>query len=230
MNQAYCTSCGNLIRSNSNFCQYCGNPQHGSEAMSMKVDAKQSATKDTIKASEQIKNEPDIKCIERRRLCQRALWSFYLSYISKTGILFLLFIVGTFFEPILFGSLLLAYVFLLYLVAAIVHQNYYFEVNETSFRKSYGVIHKNDVTIPFNRIQNVNITRSLSDRMLGLARIDIETAGSARSETSNISGVSSSTAEGHLPGVTLPQAEKIHDLLLDRFAQIRQSAPDSVSP
>ncbi|CAN5670612.1 hypothetical protein BH23PAT2_BH23PAT2_06200 [soil metagenome] len=198
--------------------------------MSTKADTKHVATKDTIKTNEQIKNEPDIKCIERRRLCHRALWSFYLSYISKTGILFLLFVVGVFFEPILFGSMLLVYVFMLYLVAAIVHQNYYFEVNETSFRKSYGVVHKNDITIPFNRIQNVNIIRSLSDRVLGLARIDIETAGSVRGEISNISGGSSSTAEGHLPGVTLSQAEEIHDLLLDRFAQIRQSVPDSVSP
>jgi len=197
--------------------------------MAQKIQAKHPTDQTTVRSSEPIQNRPEIKCIERRRLCKRALWSFYLSYVSKTGMLLFLFIVGTFFDPLLFGSMLLAYVIFLYFIAAIVHHNFYFEVSETSFRKSHGVIHKNDVTIPFNRIQNVNITRSLSDRILGLARIDIETAGNVVTDRTNVGGASSTTAEGHLPGVTLKQGEEIHDLLLERFANIRQ-VPGDTSP
>lgn len=169
------------------------------------------------------------RTIEKRRLCQRAVWSFYLSYIAKTGLLLLLFVLGSFFDPLLFGLLLISYVMILYITAAIVHRNYYFEINSSSFRKEYGVLHKIDVTIPFNRIQNVNITRSLSDRILGLARIDIESAGSSSTTKRNTAGGSRTKSEGHLPGVTLPQAKEIHDLLIDRFSAF-QNQPDSTNP
>jgi membrane protein YdbS with pleckstrin-like domain len=166
------------------------------------------------------------KTIERQRLCQRAVWSFYLSYIGKTSLLFFLFIIGTVFEPLLFGPLLGAYVIILYVSAVIVHQNYYYEVNTSAFRKEHGVIHKTDVTIPFNRIQNVNITRSLSDRILGLARVDIESAGSSSITKRNVAGGSKTKSEGHLPGITLPQAKEVHDLLIEKFGRF-QGQPGS---
>jgi membrane protein YdbS with pleckstrin-like domain len=218
MTQIYCRNCGKLIRASSNFCQFCGTAQHGEAAMSQKIAKPHEpryATNDSIIDPEQ--------CIDKRRLCQRAVWSFFLSYIGKTNLLLLLFLIGVAFEPLLFGSVLTAYVLLLYVVAVIVRQNYYFEVNTSSFRKEHGVIHKIDVTIPFNRIQNVNVTRSLGDRILGLARIDIESAGSSHTNTENKVGSSDSLAEGHLPGVTLAQAEEIHDLLLDRFSKIQNT-------
>ncbi len=218
MSQIYCSNCGKLIRSSSNFCQFCGAAQHGEVAMSQKITAQRqprTPNNDSIINPEE--------CIAKRRLCQRAVWSFFLSYVGKTSLLLVLFLIGIAFEPILFGSVLIVYVLLLYLAAVIVRQNYYFEVNTSSFRKEHGVIHKIDVTIPFNRIQNVNVTRSLGDRILGLARIDIESAGSSHTNTQNRLNSSGSLAEGHLPGVTLTQAEEIHDLLLDRFSKIQNN-------
>ena len=171
----------------------------------------------------------ETRTIEKKRLCQRALWSFYLSYIGKTGLLLFLFFIGLVVEPLWFSVVIAVYLTLLYVTAAVVHQNYYFEVNSSAFRKEFGVLHKTDVTIPFNRIQNVNITRSLSDRMLGLARIDVESAGSSSVTEKNTAGGSMTKSEGHLPGVTMKQAREIHELLVNRFTEL-QKQPESSSP
>lgn len=223
MTQIYCSNCGKLIRSSSNFCQFCGKPQHGTEAMTEKLTARKTTHHDD-RDNTQNSNTKQGKqrTIEKKRLCQRALWSFFVNYLGKTSLLLLIFLVGTVFEPLFMGPLLVLYVLALYVSAAIVRHNYFFEVNQSSFRKEHGVIHKTDVTIPFNRIQNVNITRSLSDRMLGLARVDIESAGSSSVTRRNVAGGSQTKAEGHLPGVTMSQAEEIHDLLLERFGGLQE--------
>lgn len=217
MAQVYCSNCGKLIRASSNFCQYCGSAVHGEAAMVQKASNRSQQSKNQLPESPTILADAQI---EKRRLCQRAVWSFFISYMGKTGVLFLLSFVGIVFEPLIFGPFLIVYILSLYITAVVVRHHYFYEVNSTSFRKEHGVIHKNDVTIPFNRIQNVNITRSLSDRILGLARIDIESAGSSATSRRNVAGGSRTDAEGHLPGVTLEQAEEIHDLLLAKFGAI----------
>ena len=228
MPQKYCSNCGEQIPANVNFCSYCGSAQTTKENHAR--DARKANPPQAAQAHARSHTLENDKCIEKRRLCQRALWSFFLNYLGKTGALLLLFMVGVIFEPLLFGTILGLYVVILYISAAIVHRNYYFEVNESAFRKEHGVIHKTDVTIPFNRIQNVNITRSLSDRLLGLARIDIESAGSSATTSRNVAGGSRTKAEGHLPGVTVPQAEEVHDLLLERFAEFQGAGNDRANP
>ncbi len=47
-----------------------------------------------------------------------------------------------------------------------------------------GIITKNLRTIPLDRIQNINFTRSLVHRLVGLVDLDIETASSAKAEAS----------------------------------------------
>lgn len=246
MAQKYCTNCGKTIHKSANYCQYCGEPQKWFEALAKQAisdhpsmnhpdknspQPQQKTTGPAQQKTEVAPSEPNNKeTIDKQRLCQRAVWSFYLNYIAKTGLLFFLFVIGVFFEPILFGLLLGSYVFILYIIAITVHQNYYYEVNESSFRKEYGVVHKTDVTIPFNRIQNVNITRSLSDRILGLARIDIESAGSSSTTKRNVAGGSRTKSEGHLPGITIPEAKKIHDLLIKRFSEFQKYPGSTGNP
>lgn len=255
MPQLYCTHCGKLIKATANYCQFCGTPQHGIEAMAHSAmersgqiaqanQAKQTPfsekmpgettsaatnTPDSTQQNPSNTSRRETRTIEKRRLCQRALWSFYLSYIGKTGLLLFLFFIGLVVEPLWFSVVIAVYLTLLYITAVVVHQNYYFEVNSSAFRKEYGVLHKTDVTIPFNRIQNVNITRSLSDRILGLARVDIESAGSSSVTAKNTAGGSMTKSEGHLPGVTMYQAREIHELLVNRFTEL-QKQPESSSP
>lgn len=221
----YCSNCGKLIAESSKFCRYCGASQHGAKSSVYMVESPElgrAAVKATEKnAAAKVKpkpkeNDPDI--IKRRNLCPRVKISFIIGYLRKTAIVLLLLATGLVFEPLIFGSAIILYFIVLYVAAALAFNHFFYGVNELGFQKEYGFIHQRRVSVPYDKIQNVNITRSLIDRMLGLARINIETAGSASIDDRYIVGGSSSKAEAHLPGVTLEQSKKIHDLVVRQIS------------
>jgi len=75
-----------------------------------------------------------------------------------------------------------------------------------------GIIWKRNVSIPYERIQNVDILRGIFARMFGLSDLQIQTAG--QSATTGFSLLSSS--EGRLPGLDIQTAEKLRDELIKR--------------
>lgn len=164
-------------------------------------------------------NKSTDETISRRHLSPRAKVAFIFSYIGRTAILLPLFAIGFFLEPVVTSVAVAAYILMILIVAQLVYQNYFFSIDEEGFQKWYGIIHKNQVSIPFEQIQNVNITRSLLDQMLGLSRIHIETAGGANTQAHHIAGGSATKAEALLPGVTLNLAREIHDLLLEKASE-----------
>jgi len=91
---------------------------------------------------------------------------------------------------------------------------YRYEVREDGFRKEHGVIWKKYVTIPYERIQNVDIYRGVLARILGLSDLQIQTAG--MSATVGRYGISGAGAEGRLPGISREDAEKLRDELVKR--------------
>lgn len=235
MTSIYCSNCGQLITASSNFCRFCGAAQHGIEAATYRANAP--AVRHSIGASAVIhaqndistpptkQQEPvsEIKYLSKQHLAPMVKLSFMVSYMKVSSVILLLMFVGVLIDPILFGSAFGVYILLLYLLSNLAYNNFLFSVDESGFSKEYGVINKSQASIPYSRIQNVNITRSLSDRVFGLARIDIETAGTSSSKTKDIIGGSYSSAEGHLPGLTLKQAKKVHDILLHNTTQIGDS-------
>lgn len=76
------------------------------------------------------------------------------------------------------------------------------------------MIWKKYVTIPYERIQNVDIYRGIFARILGLSDLQIQTAG--MSATVGSYGISGAGAEGRLPGVSQEEAEKLRDELVKR--------------
>lgn len=66
-----------------------------------------------------------------------------------------------------------------------------YEMTEREFVIRQGIITRHTSVIPYNRIQNVNSTRTLIERFLGLATLQIETAGT-----------NPSASEGLLPGIS----------------------------
>ncbi len=94
--------------------------------------------------------------------------------------------------------------------AKLTYHFYRYELTDAGFRKELGVIYKKYVTIPYDRIQNVNIDRGIIERLLGLSRIQIFTAG-----TGNIIG------EGILPGLSREVAEQLRDELIQRARQAK---------
>jgi Predicted membrane protein len=98
-----------------------------------------------------------------------------------------------------------------FLASWLVYRSYKWELTDIGFKKESGVIFKRYVTIPYDKIQNVDMNRSLLHRILGLSAVSIQTAG--------YSGVSTyagrkQAAEGYLPGLLPKEAEKLQDDLL----------------
>ncbi len=94
----------------------------------------------------------------------------------------------------------------------LVYNNYKYELAEIGFKKEEGVIIKKYVTIPYDRIQNVDIYRGVMARLLGLSDLHIQTAGmSAPSGRYGMMGT-----EGRLIGLSQVDAELLRDELIMR--------------
>ncbi|VVB57527.1 Bacterial PH domain protein [uncultured archaeon] len=71
------------------------------------------------------------------------------------------------------------------------YMSFTYEMGEKEFIVRQGVFTRETTVIPYERIQNVNTRRTLLERFLGLATLEIDTAGS-----------NPNMAEGVLPGVS----------------------------
>lgn len=97
--------------------------------------------------------------------------------------------------------------------AKLSYRFYRYELREDGFRKESGIIWKKYTTIPYGRIQNVEIYRGLVARILGLSDLHIQTAGGvAQSRYGTFS-------EGRIPGLLRADAEIIRDELVRRTEQ-----------
>lgn len=86
---------------------------------------------------------------------------------------------------------------------------YRFELSPKGLKIEKGVIWKRYVTIPYDRIQNVDILRGVFDRLLTLSDLQVQTAG--------MSGMAMS--EGRIPGLDPTHAEKLRDELVGKIGK-----------
>lgn len=63
-------------------------------------------------------------------------------------------------------------------------QRFEYELTEDTLDIASGVISRRQREIPIRRVQNVDISRNVVQRLLGLSRIDLETAGGSSTEAS----------------------------------------------
>jgi uncharacterized membrane protein YdbT with pleckstrin-like domain len=117
-------------------------------------------------------------------------------------------LVGFFLSLISFGSALL--------FTWLEYHNYKFLLGENAFKVQRGILHKEEVAIPYRQIQNVNIKRSLFDQIVGLSKLIILTAGHEDREEEI-----RTESEGILPSIDKDLAQKIQDELL-RKANVEQ--------
>ena len=66
----------------------------------------------------------------------------------------------------------------------LVWKNYSYSIEEDKIKITKGVIRKNQREIPLKRIQNVDISRNIVHRVVGLSKVDLETAGGSDTEAS----------------------------------------------
>ena len=87
---------------------------------------------------------------------------------------------------------------------------YCYELTDKGFCKESGVVSKEYVTIPYDRIQNVDIYRSVFSRILGLSDLSIQTAGNTQVGS-----------EGRLSGISQENAEKLRNELVSRASKVK---------
>ena len=170
-----------------------------------------------------------------KQLDPKSVWLFFVSFVLRSFIpVVILSIWGSAFLENFIGNLdnngeaslsflswlwiiIPAFLILCFIWAKLTYRFYHYELTEAGFRKELGVIYKKYVTIPYDRIQNVDIYRGILARMLGLSDLNIQTAG--MSATVGNYGMSGGGSEGRLPGISLEIAEQLRDELIGRARQ-----------
>jgi len=114
---------------------------------------------------------------------------------------------GVVFEksPFLFLNLnflvvLTVFIFVIYLPAVyfwsrLLYNNWKYELVEKGIKVERGVVAKSYTTIPYKRIQNIDIHRDITERILGLSNLHIQTAGETGGSEANLPGLGPSNAE-----------------------------------
>jgi len=88
------------------------------------------------------------------------------------------------------------------------YNRWFFELTNDSVKLERGIIWKKYSNIPYGRIQNIDITRGILARILNFSTLDIQTAGYSGYGRRN------SRSEGHIPALSVTEAEKVRDFLL----------------
>jgi uncharacterized membrane protein YdbT with pleckstrin-like domain len=89
-------------------------------------------------------------------------------------------------------------------ISWLIYSNYKFALTDDALRISRGILNKEEVSIPYRQIQDINVMRMLPDRFLGVSRVVIMTAGE---EDKNDHGPVE--AEGVLPVLDKTLAEEL---------------------
>lgn len=220
MAKIYCSNCGQLIPEDSNFCRICGAPQHGPESALFRAEAApvEQATKpipEVLSKKYARMRRLERETVARRQLDPKAVWLFFINYNLFMFILIPAFAAAIYFQPLVV-ILFFAYELMVFLIASLVHNHFYFEIDDNGLEIEYGIIHKKHVSLPFRQIQNVNVIRTFIDRLLGIAKLEVETAGSARIKKRDVIGGVRTHAEAILPGLSLKDSRHLHDLLLQK--------------
>ncbi len=207
MQKEYCNSCGAEVLPTDNYCTKCGSFVDGSTG-----NSELSPTPVTNKPKQALRTSPEY--IPLRNLPIDSVVFFFFNFLGKSFLIFGLVLVGTILAPMPFIFGLALYFVALLIITLFIYNNFKYEINEDGLRIESGVINKHSVALPYEQIQNVNIERTLFDRLLGFSRISIETAGASSAQLSG-SGVLKSRSEAYIPGLHVDQAKKVHDLLID---------------
>ncbi len=173
-------------------------------------------------------NEQDVGSY--RRLGKKTLWIFVMDRIN-TAVIFLLisvalFSIGSqpFFDKgVLAGmaggvsiaawialALFVLSAVIAFVVSWLIYVNFKFMLGDDALKISRGVFSKTEEAIPYRQIEDVDIERSLSDRMMGVSRLVILTSGREDEKDGK------DESEGVLPVLDRALAEQLQAELLKR--------------
>ena len=109
------------------------------------------------------------------------------------------------------------YIVFCYIWAKLTYRFWAYEITEDTYKMEQGVIWKRYVSIPYERIQNIDIHRGVIARLLGLSELRIQTAGFGGAQ-----GRWGASTEGKLPGIEREKAEQLREQLISRVKGTKQ--------
>jgi uncharacterized membrane protein YdbT with pleckstrin-like domain len=98
-----------------------------------------------------------------------------------------------------------------FLITYLSYANYLFMLDDDALKIRRGILSKEETAIPYRQIQDVDIEQSISDRMWGVARLAILTAGHEEPKEGE-----GDDSEGVLPAIDRALAESLQTELLHR--------------
>ncbi len=169
-----------------------------------------------------------------QKLNPKVVWLFFVKFLFAglfPVIILFFYLVGGLLDAKVMGMRLgylwwVLLAFILFIVfcwiwAKLTYRFWAYQLSENAFKKEHGVIWKKYISIPYERIQNIDIHRGLLARILGLSDLKIQTAGSSAVSygRGRISGMG---AEGYLPGLDRQVAEQLREELIKRAKGVKQ--------
>ncbi|UCC20242.1 MAG: PH domain-containing protein [Promethearchaeota archaeon] len=149
-------------------------------------------------------------------------WLIY--YFESPSFTFDLFLWLTIYSVLLpYGIVLIFSIWYLYKYV----KQYSFEVSENNIIIRHGVFTKKRVTIPYTRVQNINIANGIFDRLFKIYTVKVETAGA--SGTGGGGGGGYVRPEGLIPGLEDPYIieNKIKEMMT-KYSQIPSGLEDKI--
>ena len=169
------------------------------------------------------------KEISYQRLGRRTFWVFVFESSTPAIVVFIIWLGLLFVEAfglspslgstdnlltlgILVGTLLLLFFTIFaFIVATIRYFGYAYSLGDNSFHISLGILNKFDISIPYRQIQDVNLERTFINRMWGVSRLSILTAGT---EDTTVDG--KNVSDGDIPLIEKGKADYLRQELLKR--------------
>lgn len=109
---------------------------------------------------------------------------------------------------------LLLGIFFVEIYARMSYDRWKYEFTQTNLKIERGIIWKRYSNVPYERVQNVDISRGVFARIFGFSSVFIQTAG-----YSAPAGYGTSAwAEGYIPAVSSDEAEKIREFLMQKIS------------
>lgn len=150
------------------------------------------------------------------------IWSFQIFRFIAGGSLGIGFVIA-----------ILVYILFVIVVAEIYarmsYNRYLYEITHNEIKIERGIIWKKYTSIPYERIQNIDIRRGIIARMFGFSTVDIETAGQSGFGRYGVRfgrGNKRYESEGHLAAIDIVGAEKIREFVMKRVKQTHGSGLD----
>ena len=134
-------------------------------------------------------------------------------------------------SPIL-GPILTFIFYILFIIvvgeiyARMSYNRFLYEVNNDEVKIEQGIIWKKYTSIPYERIQNVEIHRGIIARMSGFSTVQIETAG--QSGWGGVyfrrRGYRQYKSEGYLPAIDVHHAEEIRHFIMKKIKHTHKNS------